>query len=715
MEPVNLSFLWHMHQPYYKNIYTGEYLLPWVLLHGTKDYSDMALILKEFVGMKQNFNLVPSLLIQLFDYAEGKAIDRYLQIFRKRPREMTQDEKIFLLMNFFNASWENMIKPYPRYYELLAKRGFYYPKEGIARIVDYFTDDDLRDIQVFYFLAWIDPVFFDTYDELRRLRAKGRGFSEEDKKIVEEVQQEILKGIVPLYKELASTGAMEISTSPFYHPIVPLLIDSRSAREAMPCVALPEKLFARPEDGVHQIEEAITLFRTLFGATPKGMWPPEGSVSDGALQLYMDQGIEWLATDEDILFESLRMYERRDGNGCLMKPEFLYKPYRHEKNGKQISLIFRDQQLSDLISFHYYRMAPKEAAEDCIRRIRRIGESLRGKVRTPLVTIAMDGENAWENYKNDGRDFLAFLYEGILQDSSIRPTTISEYLAQAEDFGSIHHCFAGSWIGHNFSIWIGHIEDNTGWTLLATAREYLETADPEKRNKEAWESIYAAEGSDWFWWYGDEHSSENDEIFDFLFRENLANVYRFTGKEPPDVLNIPILLENREIKPTREPINLIYPAIDGEVSNYFDWMGAGYIEGKGHGTAMHQTVALIKGCFFGFNEKSLFLRIDMDKSFIENIEDLSFEIILTVKETTSKIVYRVKGDVLESTLPVNIAFYDILEIEVPFESLGAQKGDTIAVSSSLKIKEMIVDRVPKRGYLAVRMPSENFEMEMWYV
>jgi alpha-amylase/alpha-mannosidase (GH57 family) len=714
MEPVYLSFLWHMHQPYYKNLYTGEYLLPWVLLHGTKDYCDMALLLDQFEGLKQNFNVVPSLLIQMMDYENGSARDRYLEVFRKDPRDLSRDEKVFLLTNFFNSNWENMIRPFPRYYELLAKRGFYYPKEGLGGIIDYFTDEDLRDIQIFFFLSWIDPVFVDAYDGLKEIISRGRRFREEDKLVVEGVQKEILKRTAPLYRELSAKGSMEISTSPFYHPIVPLLIDSRSAREAMPHVDLPEMLFARPDDGACQIEEASKLFSRVFGSAPRGMWPPEGSVSDAALQLYMDKGVSWLATDEEILFESLRVDLRRDGFGYLLDPEILYKPYRYEKDGKHIDLVFRDKNLSDLISFHYSRMAPKEAAEDCIRRIRRIGESVRGRIGAPLVTIAMDGENAWEHYKNDGRDFLQYFYEGIMKESGISPVTISEYLSGVADRGTLPHCFAGSWIAHNFAIWIGHAEDNTGWTLLSMTRDFLEKEDPEKNNKEAWESIYIAEGSDWFWWYGDEHSSENDEVFDFLFRENLTNVYRFLGKEPPDILNIPILLEDREVKPTREPVNYIYPAIDGRVTNYFDWMGAGFIEGKGHGTAMHETRAIIKGCYYGFNERSLFLRVDVSQSFIPDMKDVSFEICLLMKKT-HKVVYRVKDHVVEGELPTRMAFSEVLEMETPFDAFGARRGDRITIWISLKVKEMIVDRIPKRGYLTVPVPSENFEMEMWYV
>ncbi len=714
MEPVYISFLWHMHQPFYKNLFTGEYLLPWVLLHGTKDYYDMAAMLEGFEGMKQNFNLVPSLIAQLLDYEDLQARDSYLEVFRKEPRALTDGDKIFLLSSFFNANWDNMIRPFPRYYELLSKRGFYYPRDGLDKIKGYFSDEEFRDIQVLFFLAWIDPMFFDMYDDLKYLRSKGRSFTEADKGLLQGVQKNILKGIIPLHRDLSARGVIELSTSPFYHPIIPLLIDSKAARESMSNVPLPRRIFARPEDASHQIGEAIRCFTDVFHNPPKGMWPPEGSVSDEALRLYMEHDVKWVATDEDILFESLRWGARRDGNGFLANPEILYKPYRYRHEEKYIDIIFRDQSLSDLISFHYSRMDSKDAAMDCLRRIRTIRDSVRGRIKKPLVTIAMDGENAWESYRNDGKDFLKYLYEGILSDGGIVPVTISEYLADTHETGSLSHCFAGSWIGHNFSIWLGHDEDNNAWTQLAETREMLEREDPDRNNREAWESIYIAEGSDWFWWYGDEHSSENDEVFDLLFRENLANAYRFLKKQPPEILSIPIIIEDREARPTREPVNFIRPTVDGRVTNYFEWMGAGFIEGRGHGSAMHESVSLMKGCYYGFDEENLFLRLDIDRTFVDTMEELAVEInIMTGGEY--RILYRLDTRTVESDLPVNASFAAILELGVPFAALGVKKKEKVNLWLSLKMKDMIVDRIPKRGYISVTVPSETFEAEMWYV
>ncbi len=247
------------------------------------------------------------------------------------------------------------------------------------------------------------------------MKAKSKSFSEDDKKIIEEVQRSILKGIIPLYKELSGNGTIELSTSPYYHPIIPLLIDSNAAREALPDVALPDKIFRQKEDASNQIKKAIDLFSQLFGYVPRGMWPPEGSVSNETFALYAEQGVEWMVTDEDILFKSLGAQNTRDGYGNLMSPDLLYRPYVWEREGGFLKVLYRDKQLSDLISFHYSRMGAKDAANDCLRRLKEIRNLVKGRVKMPIITIAMDGENAWENYTNDGWDFLRYLYDGILK------------------------------------------------------------------------------------------------------------------------------------------------------------------------------------------------------------------------------------------------------------------------------------------------------------
>jgi alpha-amylase/alpha-mannosidase (GH57 family) len=712
---IHLAFLWHMHQPFYKNLMGGAYYLPWVLLHATKDYLDMPLMLKGFPGLKQNFNLVPSLMVQLLDYAKKEVRDLYLEVFDKDPADLSRAEREFIVASYFSANWDRMVKRYPRYWELLRKRGLNCPRDSLKEVQCYFNDEDLRDLQVLFFLAWIDPVFFDTYDGLKALVLKGRGFTEDDKVLLRSVQRDIVAGVLPTYRELASAGSVELSTSPFYHPIMPLLIDRDAARESMPWSNLPKNRFRHPDDARDQLRRGLALFEDVFTFRPQGMWPPEGSVSDDALGLYASEGVRWVATDEDILVRSLAREGIRLANGALAHPEILYRPYGWQSDAGSIAIIFRDRQLSDLISFHYSRMDPKEAAEDCLKRVRAGAERAHATGKGPfLLTIAMDGENAWEYYQNDGRDFLSFLYEGILKDNRIISTTVSGFLEIAGTQERLNHCYAGSWINHDFSIWIGHDEDNRAWDLLAAARDVLEQEDPDRANRDAWESILIAEGSDWFWWYGDEHSSESDEIFDLLFRENVMNVYRFLGKVPPDELAVPIITEGREAEPVREPVSFMHPAIDGRVTDYFDWLGAGFVAGIAYGTAMHQATPLIKGLYYGFDRYTLFLRLDLDRDALASLSKSSFEVTITAHETL-RFRYTVGDGKLDSPVEVRAAFGEIFEAAVPFAAIGALPGQTIDVSLSVREGDVIVERIPARGILKVKVPSETFETEMWHV
>ena len=277
--PLYICFLWHMHQPFYKDPLKGVYRLPWVRLHGTKDYLDMLEILTEFPAIQQVFNFTPSLLEQLEDYTGNNAKDRFLELTLKNATELSMDDKVFILDNFFLANWDNMIKPFPRYFELLMQRGLHVIQNDIRRAAQYFRNSDFLDLQVLFNLCWIDPLFRDKDLFLKSLIEKGRDFSEEDKNMLIEKQFSILRQIVPRYSETVKTGQIEISVSPFYHPILPLLCDTNTARIAMPDVSLPHKRFSHPEDAEKQIQMGMDYFEKIFKYRPVGMWPSEGSVS----------------------------------------------------------------------------------------------------------------------------------------------------------------------------------------------------------------------------------------------------------------------------------------------------------------------------------------------------------------------------------------------------------------------------------------------------
>ena len=303
--PLYICFLWHMHQPYYKDPAKGNYRLPWVRLHGTKDYLDMLENLTEFPDIKQVFNFTPSLLEQLTDYTENNAKDQYLTLSLKNASELGPADKLFILENFFLANWDNMIRPFPRYYELLAKRGLHVIRSDISRMATYFTNNDFLDLQVLFNLCWVDPLFRRKDPFLKGLVEKGRDFTEEEKQILITKQLAILKEIIPRYREVVSKGQIELSVSPFYHPILPLLCDTNSARVALPDIRLPHKRFSHPEDAEKQIRMGIEYFEKTFRYRPVGMWPSEGSVSEEVLRIVAKEGIQWLGTDEDILSISL--------------------------------------------------------------------------------------------------------------------------------------------------------------------------------------------------------------------------------------------------------------------------------------------------------------------------------------------------------------------------------------------------------------------------
>ncbi len=711
-----------MHQPYYRDPVSGYYRLPWVRLHGTKDYLDMVEILKDFPSLRQTFNLVPSLLEQLTDYSDGNAKDLYLEISRKKANELSEEDKIFILENFFLAHWENMIRPFPRYYELLVKRGTHRVRSELKRAVKYFTDGDFLDLQVFFNLCWVDPLFREKDPFLRMLSEKGRDFSEEEKTLLLEKQLEIVKAIVPTYREMAASGRIELSFSPFYHPILPLLCDTDIARVAMPNVRLPRQRFVHPDDADSQIGMGIEYFEKVFGFRPSGMWPSEGSVSEEAVRIAARHGVRWLATDEGILSNSLNT-RLRDNSGNLTEPNLLYRAYTYEG----VSLVFRDHIISDLLGFVYSQWDSREAAEDLMDRLRSIRKSTRGEPR--LVSIILDGENAWEHYKNDGRDFFLHLYEGLSKEEGIKTTTVSGFLDEFGGGDKLDRVFPGSWINSNFGIWLGHEEDNLAWDYLAETRDKLqdiEKQDPSLDTADAWKAIYVAEGSDWNWWYGDEHSTETQEDFDELFRSNLMKVFKVSGREAPAQLFVPILRLDRGVSPTLMIRGFIKPKIDGLVTSYYEWYQGAQLDVKKSGGSMHKSESLISTVFYGFNKDTLFLRIDPKVPFAEFEEGMEFSII-TSRPDSVKIAYILKWDenraeLFEKTNEewtklkdiYTVAVQEIFEIGVPFADLRAREKDEINLYISVRKDGQEVERCPWRGHISIVVPTEDFEALMWY-
>lgn len=555
--PLYLAIVWHQHQPrYYKDLKTGESFAPWVRLHGIKDYYDMAAILYRYPKIKFTVNLTPVLLMQLQDaiilYDEGKSPDVDFRMTLKKAEELTYEDKKYLLTNFFSASWDNMIDIFPRYKELRTKRvwnpdGTINFDESIKR----YTVQDFRDLQVYFNLCWFDPDFrtgevtLPTGEKVsvKKFVQKERNFSEQDKKEILDIQMKILKAIIPVHKDLQNKGQIEVITTPYYHPILPLIYDTESAREAMPNAVLPDR-FSWPEDADWHVKKAVEKYAEIFGSAPRGMWPAEGSVSHDIVPIVRRHGFLWMCSDGHVLSRSLKK--------TSFSEDDLYRPYSVVNGADTIYMVFRDTDLSDRIGFRYKSLTGVQGANDFIMRLYEIHSRFAGDPEPHLVTVILDGENAWEWYKNDAKEFFHSLYSQLSEADWVVTVKAGEFMKMFPPQRAITHLHAGSWINADFSTWIGENEENLAWNYLGDARKDFENFKKsgkynDKTLERAFLELASAEGSDWFWFFGADQSAGDDRWTDIMFRRTLKNVYEILGQPSPEYLDRSILEEASKI------------------------------------------------------------------------------------------------------------------------------------------------------------------------
>jgi alpha-amylase/alpha-mannosidase (GH57 family) len=628
MPVLRVIILWHQHQPFYKDLVTGEYRLPWVRLHALKDYYGMVKLLDEFPNVHQTFNLVPSLITQIQDYAAGTAQDPFLKVAAKPAKDLTATERRFALQYLFQANPVHMIGRYPRYHALWERfRGV---GDSAERAEKYFQPQDFTDLQVLSQIAWFDEFFLDD-PEIAALVGKGQRFSLEDQAFVIARQRELLAKVLPAHAAAAQQGRIEISTSPFYHPIMPLVCDTNMGALSTPGLPLPQNRFRNPEDAEEQLRRGLELHRQVFGVRPVGVWPSEGSVSEEVLDIAQSLGVKWMATDEGVLGRSLGINFARDGEGRLSMPsaEKLYTIHRFEKGATQMHLVFRDHTISDMIGFVYSGMPPQDAANHLMHNIKQAAQPLISQGRDAVVSIILDGENAWEYYPRSGREFLRRFYDKLQSEPGIEAVTVSEAIARHRDFGTLTSLVPGSWINANFNVWIGAPEDNRSWDYLYNARNfYAEAAGraTEAQRKLALEELFIAEGSDWNWWYGPEHHSANDREFDELYRKHLSNVYQALGAMAPDYLAQPI--SGVEARPEFTPqTHYIHPRITGDMVRYFEWMGASVHTADHRAGAMHGKQFLIDSVHAGIDETHVYGRLD----FVGKPPELNFDLVVNLE------------------------------------------------------------------------------------
>jgi alpha-amylase/alpha-mannosidase (GH57 family) len=629
MPVLRVVVLWHQHQPFYKDLVTGEYRLPWVRLHALKDYYGMVKLLDEFPNVHQTFNLVPSLIAQIQDYLTGAAKDPFLEVAAKPAKDLTPGERRFGLQYLFQANPTNLIGRYPRYRELW---DHFQSAGGTAEAADkYFSPQDFTDLQVLSQIAWFDEFFLDD-PSIAALIQKGRGYSLEDQSFVMDRERELLRKVLPAHTAAAQRGLIEISTSAFYHPILPLLCDTNMGAVSSPGLPLPQNRFRHPEDAREQLQRGLDLHQRVLGLRPHGVWPSEGSVSEEVLGIAHNLGVKWMATDEEVLGRSQGVSFGRDGHGRLPGElaQRLYTIHRFENDQTEMNLIFRDHTISDLIGFVYSGMPPQQAANHLMYNIKQSVQPVLDTGRDAVISIILDGENAWEYYPQSGREFLRRFYDALQREPGVEATTVSEAIQRHQNSSPLRSLVPGSWIHANFNVWIGAPEDNRAWDYLYNARNFYEQAAAgasDEQRKLAFEEILIAEGSDWNWWYGPEHHSANDREFDELYRKHLSNVYQALGARPPDYLAQPILGGGE--RPAVVPQTAyIHPRITGEMVRYFEWMGAAVYTADRRAGAMHGKRFLLDAVHAGIDQTFIYGRLD----FVEHVVPAAgFELVVNLE------------------------------------------------------------------------------------
>jgi alpha-amylase/alpha-mannosidase (GH57 family) len=725
MRKARLAFLWHMHQPPYREATSGEVLLPWVRLHASRSYRDMAWVLDRHPAVRCTVNFSPVLLEQLDEYARGAVRDRFVDLTARAPGDLSLEERALVLRSFFMVDWDTHVRPVPRYAELLGRRGRDLRGVDPARLAASFTDEEIGDLQVHFNLAWMGFSAFADDEGLRALREKGRGFGREDATYLLEAQRRMLAEVVPRWRALSERGQVELSATPYFHPILPLVCDSDSARRALPTTPLPRR-FAWPDDARWHVREALASHARWFGRPPAGMWPAEGSVSPEALEVLAGEGITWAASDEGVLLSSLP--------GHAPRLSSLYRPWRVAAGERDIAMLFRDRSLSDLVGFTYAKVPAPDAVDDLLGHVGSVGQAWEaaGLAGEPTVGVFLDGENCWEHYPGSGEAFLEGLWGALERDPRIETVTLSQAVERA-DGARVARVHSGSWIESSFRIWMGHSEDRAAWAALGRARVAVADAEREgriapERIAEAKRHLYAAEASDWFWWYGEDFTTELAAEFDGLFRGHVVRAALLVDAQPPPEALEPIKRAGTavptgvEAKPQREPTLLLSPAVDGRETTYFEWQGAGLCRPGQHRGSMYGGAQAFHVLRYGFDVEHLYLRLDPAESPARSAEVATHvRVVVLAREAQSSVDFDVApgggkrrgrrqgGEVGEC------AFEEVLEIAVPFAALGFPPGTRLALAIHALRGEVEIERLPRFGYVNLTVPDADFERLNWRV
>ena len=690
--------------------------MPWARLHAVKDYLDMVLVLEKFPKLKLNFNIVPALLDTIIDYSEDGYHDIHSELTAGDTSTLTEEEKAFILNNFFSSKFETMIYRSETYKNLYQKRF-----SSDIPVLDNFSEQELSDLMALFNLVWIDPIHYERYPRLKDLWEKQSGYTRDDRVEILRIQKEIVREIIPAYKKYIRQGRIELTTSPYYHAILPILIDVKAAvKSVMTTEGLPASL-DMIDDAREQIKTALDRIEEVFGVRPKGMWPPELCLGPKTLNLLAEEGIKWTISDEGVLSNSIGFDFVRDFKGNLNDPYHLLKVYNYKTKDSEIDVIFRDRSIPNLINFEYAGINSDMAAGDLYDKIKVMQNKLLvSPDKTHLLTIASDCENCWENYQNDGRDFLERIYSLICEDETLETVLISDYIANDKHKKGLKKIYSGSWIDKTFQYWIGDPEKNKAWAYLKCAKDAYDKFSKKSKDKQkvelAHRELLIAEGSDWFWWYGEPNNSGQDFVFDYMFRERLKNIYIFLDMDYPEYLDKTIITL-MEV-PFRHPKRAISPSVDGLSASADEWYNSGSIsmlDGP-----VYRENKIVDKINFGCDSENIYFRLHVNKGsseitfmdrinqfyiYIRNalcLRDRAFIRLISKTDNpypvlTEKFEYELTLTLIQDTLypprlaavlhpnmwtldnpeGIKVVYNDVIDVCIPFEKLGVNPGETV--------------------------------------
>ncbi len=672
---LNLCFFWHMHQPDYRDS-SGVMTMPWVFLHAIKDYYEMPWLLSSHKGLKSSFNITAPLIEQINLYQDPLKNDYFLSLWDLHPSMLDEEAKKWLIKTCRSTQYDTMVKPHPRFDML-------YQKESLS-------DEEIIDFEVLFILAWCGNYLREENSVVQEMLRQKSAFLQSDKRRLLETLTTFMGTILPFYASLQKEGVISLSTTPYNHPILPLLIDIKNAKRANAHTPLPDNPLSLKEDAVLQVERSIELYEKTFGTQPTGFWPAEGAVDEESIEIYKAHGIRWIATDEAILFKSLEDDTRSN----------LYRPYRY--NG--INIGFRDHGMSDLIGFNYRFKSGHDATEHFMQTLEPIAEG----EEDPTIFVILDGENAWEFFENNAYDFFTTLYHRLSETSWCHTLTMEEASA-LNSVAKLEKLAPGSWIHGEFNTWSGHPEKNRAWELIFQTRRdvdnYTGSISASVSEKVKFHFL-ASECSDWFWWYGDDHVTDFAFEFDALFREHLITIYRLLEMQPPSDLFEPIITHKSSVLFLIKPQTSISPLIDGRDSSFFEWLGCGTIDESKLYSTMDRVRGPIEKIHYGHNREKVFFALEGE---MVSLKAPGMQLQITVEELGEQ--FSVNMNAPTETDEIELAIDERIEFSLA-RSLF-QGNSRVHLRFEIVQEHKIIQTMPGFGSLLIDL-DETY-IQNWFV